>query len=103
VNGPLTVLLTGDGAVETAAQARAGIAALDDVVLVTEPVPSPGGGAALLSVVPESGPATQATEHLVADLRAELAGLEGVEPPSPAPPPSASTSPRRSTPRCPST
>jgi RND superfamily putative drug exporter len=79
VNGPLTVLLTGDGAVETAAQARAGIAALDDVVLVPEPVPSPGGGAALLSVVPESGPATQATEDLVADLRAELAGLEGLE------------------------
>ena len=79
VNGPLTVLLTGDGAVETAAQARAGIAALDDVVLVTEPVPSPDGSAALLSVVPESGPATQATEDLVADLRAELAGLEGVE------------------------
>jgi RND superfamily putative drug exporter len=48
-------------------------------VLVTEPIPSPSGSAALLSVVPESGPATQATEDLVADLRAELAGLEGVE------------------------
>ena len=79
VNGPLTVLLTGNGAVEAAASARAGIAELDDVVLVTEPVPSPDGSAALLSVVPESGPATAATEDLVADLRAELAGLEGVE------------------------
>jgi RND superfamily putative drug exporter len=79
VNGPLTVLVTGDRAVEAAAGVRGALAALDDVVLVTEPVPSPSGNAALLSVVPESGPATQATEDLVADLRAELADLEGVD------------------------
>ena len=79
VNGPLTVLVTGDGAVEAAAGVRGALAALDDVVLVTEPVPSPSGSAALLSVVPESGPATQQTEDLVADLRAELSDLEGVE------------------------
>ena len=78
-NGPLTVLVTGDGAVEAAAGARGALARLDDVVLVTEPVPGPSGRAALLSVVPESGPATAATEALVADLRAELAALPGVE------------------------
>jgi RND superfamily putative drug exporter len=79
VNGPLTVLVTGDGAVEAAAGVRGALAELDDVVVVTDPVPSPDGSAALLSVVPESGPATAATEDLVADLRAELAGLEGVD------------------------
>ena len=79
VNGPLTVLVTGSGAVEAAAGVRGALAELDDVVLVTEPVPAPSGRAALLSVVPESGPATAATERLVADLRTELAGLEGVE------------------------
>ncbi len=79
VNGPLTVLVTGDDAVGAAAGVRGALARLDDVVLVTEPVPSPSGDAALLSVVPESGPATQATEDLVADLRAELAGLPGVD------------------------
>jgi RND superfamily putative drug exporter len=79
VNGPLTVLVTGEDAVEAAAGVRDALAGLDDVVLVTPPVPSPGRGAALLSVVPESGPATEATERLVADLRSELDGLSGVE------------------------
>ena len=79
VNGPLTVLVTGDGAVEAAAGVRGALAELDDVVLVTEPIPSPDASAALLSVVPESGPTSAATEALVADLRAELAGLDGVD------------------------
>jgi putative drug exporter of the RND superfamily len=79
VNGPLVVLVEGDGAAEAAAGASQGIAGLDDVVLVTPPQPNADGTAALLTVIPESGPASPETEQLVADLRAELAGLDGVE------------------------
>ncbi len=42
-------------------------------------MPNADGTAALLTVIPESGPATPATEQLVADLRTELADLDGVE------------------------
>ncbi len=52
---------------------------LGDVALVTPPVPNADDTAALLTVVPESGPTDPATEQLVADLRAELAGLDGVD------------------------
>jgi putative drug exporter of the RND superfamily len=79
VNGPLTVLLTGPRALEAAAQVGPELAALDGVVLATPPVPSPSGSAALVTVVPESGPASARTEQLVADLRAELADVAGAE------------------------
>ncbi|MCZ2829017.1 MMPL family transporter [Modestobacter sp. VKM Ac-2986] len=78
-NGPLTVLFQGAGAAEAAAGASGAIAGLTDVVVVTPPVPNADGTAALLTVVPESGPSTEATETLVADLRAQLAGVEGVD------------------------
>jgi RND superfamily putative drug exporter len=79
INGPLVVLVEGDGAAEAATAASQGIAGLDDVIAVTPAQPNADGTAALLTVIPESGPATAATEQLVADLRAELAGLDGVE------------------------
>jgi RND superfamily putative drug exporter len=78
-NGPLTVLVEGDGAAGVATAASQGIADLDDVVAVTPAVPNADGTAALVTVIPRSGPASPATEQLVADLRAELAGLDGVE------------------------
>ncbi|MGY2002527.1 MMPL family transporter [Blastococcus sp. SYSU DS1024] len=78
-NGPITVLFEGAGAVEQAAQVSGTISGLDDVALVTPPVPNADGSAALLTVIPESGPTDPATEQLVADLRAELADLEGVQ------------------------
>jgi RND superfamily putative drug exporter len=77
--GPLVVLVEGDGAAQAAAAASPGIQSLDDVVAVTPPQPNADGTAALLTVIPESGPASPATERLVADLRTELAGLDGVE------------------------
>jgi RND superfamily putative drug exporter len=73
VNGPITVLFDGAGAPRTAAAARAGIAGLPDVAAVTAPVPDRDGTAALLTVVPRSGPTSTATEQLVADLRDRLA------------------------------
>ncbi|MGY2129766.1 MMPL family transporter [Blastococcus sp. SYSU DS0617] len=79
INGPLAVLVEGDGAAQAAAGVSEPISALSDVALVTPPVPNADGTAALLTVIPLSGPDTEATENLVGDLRAELAGLDGVD------------------------
>jgi putative drug exporter of the RND superfamily len=77
INGPLTVLFDGAGAVQAATGVSGAITGLDDVVAVTPPVPNADGSAALLTVVPASGPTSQATEGLVGDLRALLAGTAG--------------------------
>ena len=79
INGPLTVLFTGDSAVAAATQARTQVTALPGVVVVPEPIPNRDASAALLTVVPESGPASAATEGLVADLRGLLADVDGAE------------------------
>ena len=75
--GPITVLFEGQGAAEAAAQTSSSLANLDDVALVTPPIPNRDDTAALLTVVPKSGPTDAATEQLVADLRADFAGLDG--------------------------
>ncbi|RJK96101.1 MMPL family transporter [Vallicoccus soli] len=74
VSGPLLVLVDGEGAVERAAQVAQEVQGLDDVALVTPPRPSADGSAALLTVVPASGPASEETVQLVEDLRDQLAG-----------------------------
>jgi RND superfamily putative drug exporter len=76
-NGQLTVLFDGDGAPDTASDAVAAIADLPDVVTVTGPLPNADGTAALLTIIPESGPATAATEQLVTDLRDLLQDTDG--------------------------
>jgi RND superfamily putative drug exporter len=76
-NGPLIVLFDGAGATEAAMQVSGAIAGLNDAVAVTPPVPNADGTAALLTVIPESGPTSPATEQLVSDLRALLAGTDG--------------------------
>jgi RND superfamily putative drug exporter len=78
-NGPIIVLVDGAGAAQAAAQASGAIAGLHDVALVTPPIPNADGTAALLTVLPESGPTDPATEQLVADLRVLLADIDGVE------------------------
>ncbi|SDG51479.1 MMPL family transporter [Klenkia brasiliensis] len=78
VNGPITVLIEGPDAATAAGAATPGIQGLPDVVTVTPPVPSADGDAALLTVVPGSGPTSAATEQLVEDLRGQLADLDGV-------------------------
>ncbi|MGY1643405.1 MMPL family transporter [Geodermatophilus sp. SYSU D00703] len=75
--GPLTVLFDGDGAAQAAARVSGPIAELDDVVLVTPPVPNADGTAALLTVIPGSGPTSQDTQDLVHALRDLLAGTDG--------------------------
>jgi RND superfamily putative drug exporter len=79
VNGPVTILFEGAGAAQVAARASGAIARLDDVAVVTPPVPNASGAAALLTVIPESGPTSPATEQLVADLRALLADTDGAQ------------------------
>ncbi|WP_347056981.1 MMPL family transporter [Blastococcus sp. HT6-30] len=78
-NGPITILLEGEGASGAAGRVAAPIGRLDDVALVTPPVPNADDTAALLTVIPRSGPTDPATEQLVADLRDRLAGVEGVD------------------------
>jgi putative drug exporter of the RND superfamily len=78
-NGPITVLFEGDAAAEAAAGVSGTVSELGDVAVVTPPIPNADGTAALLTVVPESGPTDPATEQLVADLRAELDRLDGVD------------------------
>ncbi|MFD2091141.1 MMPL family transporter [Blastococcus deserti] len=78
LNGPLTILFEGDGAAQAAAGTTEAIAGLDDVVAVPPPIPSADGTAALLTVIPVSGPTDPATEQLVADLRELLADTDGV-------------------------
>jgi RND superfamily putative drug exporter len=77
-NGPLVVLFEGGNAPQAAAQATGPINGLNDVAVVTPPTPNADGSAAMLTVIPESGPATAATEQLVTDLRDQLAGIDGV-------------------------
>ncbi|GGM71358.1 membrane protein [Lentzea pudingi] len=76
-NGPIIVLFEGEGAAAIATKASEPITKLSDVALVTPAQPSQDGRSALVTVIPKSGPDTVETEKLVADLRAELSGVEG--------------------------
>jgi RND superfamily putative drug exporter len=78
-NGPLTVLFDGAGAAEAATSAGGAISGLTDVAAVAPPIPNADDTAALLTVVPVSGPTSQATEQLVTDLRDQLADSAGVD------------------------
>ncbi|WP_216208328.1 MMPL family transporter [Amycolatopsis aidingensis] len=77
-NGPLTVVIdTGDAATaqQAALQAAQRINGLDDVANVAPPTVNPQGNTALLTVIPQSGPSSQATEDLVADIRDQAGPL----------------------------
>ncbi|GAB3418975.1 MMPL family transporter [Flindersiella endophytica] len=74
-NGPLVVLVEGSNA--TAAAGRVGQEIAGQVAFVVPPTHNDDDTAAMLTVIPKSGPTSQATEDLVGDLRDELAGLDG--------------------------
>ncbi len=78
MNGPLLVLFEGNDAVAKAGAAAPAIGKLNDVAFVAPARPNADGSAALLTVLPKSGPTSEATEQLVADLRAELDGKASV-------------------------
>ena len=71
-NGPLMVVVdaqgSGDGPAAFGAAAQR-ISALDDVVAVTPPQPNQQADTAILSVVPKSGPSSEATKDLVQQIR----------------------------------
>jgi RND superfamily putative drug exporter len=79
INGPLAVLVRGEGATAAAAGVAGPISELSDVAVVAPPTPNADDSAALLTVIPRSGPDSETTEELVGDVRAELAGLDGVD------------------------
>jgi RND superfamily putative drug exporter len=70
-NGPLLIVVEAPaGKATTAAQqAQKTMAALGDVLAVTPPTPNKADDTALLSVVPASGPTTDATKKLVGAIR----------------------------------
>ncbi|WP_337060234.1 MMPL family transporter [Kineococcus sp. G2] len=81
VTGPLLVLVDGDGAYERAQQVQAEVAGLPGVALATPAQPNADATAALVTVIPTTGPDDEATRELVADIRARLAAdtAEGTE------------------------
>ncbi|MCZ1002354.1 MMPL family transporter [Streptomyces mirabilis] len=71
-NGPLSVIVTDQdsaGAKTAATDMRAALGALDDVTSVSPPAFNPQGDTAIISVVPKSAPASDATKDLVHDIR----------------------------------
>ena len=76
VTGPLVVLVDGPGATDRAATVASEARALPDVALVTPPQPAPTGTSALVTVIPASGPDSQATVDLVHALRDRLGGAD---------------------------
>ncbi|SDF60065.1 putative drug exporter of the RND superfamily, partial [Blastococcus fimeti] len=90
LNGPLVVLVEGldpataeqsltDVAVAIAGTPTGTPGEFDgglDGVLVAQPTPLPGGTAAVVSVIPETGPQDEATHDVVAELRALAGDLE---------------------------
>ena len=80
VAGPLLVLVDGSsGALEQAAAVREQATALPDVLAVTAPRPNPAGTAALLTVIPKSGPKSTDTEDLVRAIRQQVHPDAGVK------------------------
>jgi RND superfamily putative drug exporter len=69
VAGPLVVLVDGEGAATTGAAITKKASALPDVAAALPAQPSPDGTAALVTVIPKSGPESEATANLVRDLR----------------------------------
>lgn len=77
-NGPLTVLVDATDAPDpqTAFTTTAGaIGQLDGVAAVAPPQANEAGDTAIISVIPEEGPAAEATEQLVHDIRDLRPGL----------------------------
>jgi RND superfamily putative drug exporter len=77
--GPLLVLVDGPGAVGYATTVRERVATLPGVAFAAPPRPAPAGTAALITVIPASGPDAAATVALVHTLRDEVVDGPGAE------------------------
>jgi len=71
--GPLLVLVDGSGSPAYAATVRERIAGLQDVAFVAEPRVNQAQNAALITIIPGSGPEDQATLDLVHAIRDDVA------------------------------
>ncbi len=69
-NGPLLLLVQGDNARDAAQQVSRTVSGMDDVAMVTPPQANPDGSAALVTVIPASGPTDPQTTELVSAIRA---------------------------------
>jgi RND superfamily putative drug exporter len=77
-NGTLTVVVDArSGVREAAEQVATRIRGLDDVKAVTDPAINRAGDTAILTVVPESGPSTEATQNLVRAIRQQNVPVPG--------------------------
>ena len=76
--GPLIVLVEGDRAAAQVTQVTALLTGLDDVTAVHAAGVTKAGDAALIQVVPGSGPIDDQTRDLVRDIRAHAADVPGV-------------------------
>lgn len=85
LTGPLIVVADGSGAPDPRAGFTATVEALrglDGVQMVTPPQPNADGSAALIQLIPSSGPSSPQTQTLVEDIRAlqpDLAQRTGVD------------------------
>src|SRR4051794_27454786 len=77
--GPLLILVEGADAGTRAAAVRQQVAALPDVAVASAPQPDPAGTAALITVIPQSGPEAAATVDLVHAIRDDVADTSGTK------------------------
>jgi RND superfamily putative drug exporter len=75
-NGPLMVTVEAKDAKAAAEQVRTALEAVDGVATVSPATTNASGDTAVVTVVPETGPADTRTEDLVRSLRAAAGGLE---------------------------
>ncbi|MBG0562841.1 MMPL family transporter [Actinoplanes aureus] len=79
VSSPLLILVDGPDAVSYAGEVQKQVAALPDVALATPAQPSQDGTAALITIIPASGPEDQKTVDLVHNIRDTVADTSGAE------------------------
>ncbi|GAA2525350.1 MMPL family transporter [Winogradskya humida] len=85
IQSTLAIVLDGaastgpDALMATATSLSEKVRKLGNVETVMAPIPAPDGSAALLTVVPGSGPTDDATHRLVLDIRAAAEGTTGAE------------------------
>src|SRR5690606_16610014 len=79
VNGPLLVVVNGDGASDVlgaAARVQEIVSGLDNVAVAQPPMPNPAGDTAILTVLPGTGPSSEETERLVRAIRSGTVEVE---------------------------
>ncbi|BBH68125.1 membrane protein [Actinoplanes sp. OR16] len=79
VSNPLLILVDGPNAVSYAATVQKQVAALPDVALATPPRPNQDQSAALVTIIPASGPEDEKTVDLVHTIRDTVPDGEGAE------------------------